>query len=56
MYLQCIDPFEDIFGLSKDMVEGMELTDILDPYLFHDHQEIVNSLFEVFYDLGTEYC
>lgn len=34
----------------------MELTDILDPYLFDNHKDIINALFEVFYDLGNEYC
>ena len=34
----------------------MELTDILDPYIFDNHKEIVNALYSVFFDLGTQYC
>lgn len=55
VFLKCIDSFEDIFELSKDIVEDMELTDILDPYMFDNHKDIINSLFKVYYDLGTEY-
>ena len=43
--MQCIDPFEEIFEVSRDMVEGLELTQILDPYLFDNHQDITNALF-----------
>lgn len=38
IYLQCIDKFEDIFELSKEVVQHMELTDILDPYMFDNHK------------------
>ena len=37
------------------MVEGLELTEILDPYMFDNHKDIVNALFEVYYDLSNEY-
>lgn len=37
------------------MVAGLELTEILDPYLFDNHKDITNSLFEVYYDLSLEY-
>lgn len=33
----------------------MELTEILDPYLFDNHKDITNALFEVYTDLGTQY-
>lgn len=56
IYLKCIDPFEDILQLSKETVKGMELTDILEPNMFDNHKEIVDALFEVFFDLGTQYC
>lgn len=52
IYLKCIDKFEDIFELSRDLVKDLELTDILDPYLFDNHKEIANALFEVYRDLG----
>ena len=55
IYLQCIDKFEDIFELSKDLVKGMELTEILDPYLFDHHKDITNALFDVYIDLGEQY-
>ena len=56
VFLQCIDSFEEIFELSRDLVEEMELTDILDPYIFDNHKDIVNALFETYYDLASEYC
>jgi hypothetical protein len=37
------------------MVEGLELTEILDPILFDNHKDITNALFEVYYDLSMEY-
>ena len=55
IYLQCIDSFEEVFEISKSMVEGLELTEILDPYMFDNHKDIVNALFEVYYDLSNEY-
>lgn len=53
--LKCIDSFEDIFQLSRDVVEELELTDILDPYIFDSHKDILNALFEVYYDLANQY-
>ena len=37
------------------MIENVELTDILDPYLFDNHRDIINALFEVYYDIGDQY-
>ena len=37
------------------MTEGIELTDLLDPYLFTNHRDVVNALFEVYYDIGELY-
>lgn len=36
-------------------MEGLELTEILDPMLFDNHKDIVNALFEVYYDLSCQY-
>jgi hypothetical protein len=33
----------------------MELTDILDPYMFDSHKAIVDALFQVYHDLGDQY-
>jgi hypothetical protein len=33
-------------------VKDVELTDILEPYLFENHKDIANSLYEVYRDLG----
>ena len=33
----------------------MELTDFLNPYLFENHRDVINALFEVYYDLGNLY-
>lgn len=55
IYVQCIDSFEDVFEISKDVVEGLELTQILDPYLFENHRDIINALFEVYYELSNQY-
>lgn len=55
IYLQCIDPFEEVFQVSRSAVENLELTEILDPYIFENHRDIVNALFEVYYDLSNQY-
>ena len=55
LYLECIDSFEEIFELKKDMVDDIELTNLLDPYMFTNHRDIVNALFEVYYDIGELY-
>ena len=52
LYLECVDPFEEIFEIDKKLVEDIELTNILDPYLFSNHRDIINALFEVYYDIG----
>lgn len=52
LYLECIDTFEEIFEIDKKLVEDIELTNILDPYLFSNHRDIINALFEVYYDIG----
>ena len=57
IYLQCIDPFEDIFEVSREIVgKNIELTDLLEPTMFESHKEVVNALYEVYHDLGTLYC
>jgi hypothetical protein len=56
IYLKCIDKFEDIFEVSRDVVgKNIELTDLLEPSIYDSHKEVVNALFEVYYDLGTQY-
>ena len=55
LYLECIDTFEEIFEIDKKLVEDIELTNILDPYLFSNHRDIINALFEVYYDMGQMY-
>ena len=57
IYIQCIDPFEDIFEVSREIVgKNIELTDLLEPTMFDSHKEVVNALYEVYHDLGTLYC
>jgi len=53
--LSCIDKFEEIFEISRELVSDMELTDILDPNMFENHKDITNALFDVYLDLGKEY-
>ena len=55
LFLQCIDPFEEIFEISKDTIENLELTELLDPYMFESHRDIINALFEVYYSLSQDY-
>ena len=55
LYFECIDSFEEIFEIKKSMVEDVELTNLLDPYLFDNHRDIVNALFEVYYNIGDVY-
>ena len=33
----------------------MEITEILDPFLFDNHKDIINALFLVCYELSNEY-
>lgn len=57
VYLRCIDNFEDIFEVSREIIgKDIELTDLLEPAVFDSHKEVVNALFEVYHDLGTQYC
>jgi hypothetical protein len=57
VFLQCIDRFEDIFEVSREIVgRDIELTDLLEPGMFDSHKEVVNALFEVYHELGTQYC
>jgi hypothetical protein len=44
-----------IFPDKKQTESKIELTDILDPYLFESHRDIVNALFEVYYEVGDIY-
>ena len=53
--MQCIDPFEKIFEISKDSIENLELTELLDPFLFDNHRDVINALFEVYYSLSQDY-
>lgn len=55
--MKCIDKFEDIFEVSREIVgKEIELTELLEPGMFENHKEVVNALFEVYYELGTMYC
>ena len=55
LFIQCIDPFDEIFELKKESVKGLGLTEILDPVMFNNHRDIINALFEVYYDLSNQY-
>jgi len=55
LYLDCVDSFEDIFELNHKLLEGLELTEVLDPYMFDNHRDIVNALFESYYLIGQQY-
>jgi len=55
LFLECLDSFEDIFQIKKDLIDNVELTQILDPYLFDNHRDIVNALFEVYFEIGERY-
>jgi hypothetical protein len=33
----------------------MEITEILDPFLFDNHKDIINALFLVCYELSNDY-
>ena len=37
------------------MVEHLEITEILDPFLFDNHKDIINALFLVYYELSNMY-
>ena len=52
LYLECIDSFEEIFEIKRDLLDKVELTQILDPYMFDNHRDIVNAMFEVYFQIG----
>ena len=37
------------------MVENIELTSLLEPQLFENHRDIINALFQVYFEIGEEY-
>lgn len=41
--------------MKREFVEGIELTDLLDPFLFDNHKDVINSLFEVYFDISNLY-
>ena len=55
LYLNCVDSFEEIFEVKRDLVEKVELTNVLDPYMFDNHRDIVNAMFEVYFEMGEQY-
>ena len=55
VFFQCIDSFEDIFEVSKDLVQHLEITELLDPFLFDNHKDIINAMFLVYYELSQDY-
>ena len=40
IFIKCVDPFEDIFEVSKELIgsQKLELTDVLEPSLFESHK------------------
>ena len=55
LFLECIDSFEEIFEIKKEMVENIELTSLLEPNLFDNHRDIINALFQVYFEVGEDY-
>ena len=55
LYLVCIDSFEEIFEISRKSIDNLELTELLDPFMFDSHRDIINALFEVYYSLSQDY-
>ena len=57
LYLECVDSFEEIFEINKKLIdpEKTELTSILDAYLFQNHRDIINAMFEVYYEVGETF-
>ena len=53
LYIECIDSFEEIFEVNRELLEKVEITNILDPYMFQNHKEIANALFEVYFEIGN---
>ena len=44
-----------MFHVSKELIAHLELTEILDPFLFENHKDIVNAWFFIYYDLSQTY-
>jgi hypothetical protein len=55
VFLKCLDPFEEIMEVNKSVLEEMELTEILDPYTFDNHRDVIDSFFTVYKDICELY-
>ena len=53
--LRCIDSFEDIFGLSPQILEHNNLLDILKPNEFKEHAQLLNACFSVYTEMTDEF-
>ena len=55
LFLQCIDPFEEVLEIKKDAIQELELMDVLEPTLFDNHKDIINALFQIYFELSNLY-
>ena len=53
LYMQCIDSFEEVFEIKREAIENVELMDILEPTLFDSHKDIINALFQIYFELSN---
>ncbi len=53
--LHCMDDFEKVFGLSEEVLKRCNIIDILKPELFKEHRLIVDSLFDILYELSMRF-
>lgn len=55
VFFKCIDKFDEIFSIDKDSLGGQPIVDVLDPFTFDNHKDIIDALFEVYHDLSEQY-
>lgn len=56
VFVNCIDSFEDILGLSSSILEDNDFLDILDPNNFSEHEKIIGSMLEMVSIAQKEYA
>ena len=55
VFVKCVDPFEEVFGLSTEILGEADFMDVLEPKTIPVHKEIVDKMVDVYFDLSQEY-
>lgn len=55
VFVKCIDSFEDVFQVSKQLLKDAELIEILTPNTFDSHKEVLDAFFDVYKIVVKDY-